>query len=206
MHLFLVKKKIFYFSVFIIVFNATFSNISVTSWRSVLLVEETGIPGENHLPAASHRETFSHNVVSNTPSPWAGFELTTLVAIGIDGIGSGKSNYHTITTMTAFLSTLKRTLTQIWMILKQTRILCNFSFYARNMCQFSINSIGGTIVSVLASSAEVHGFVTRWSQTNDYKNHVCWFSAKHAALRGKNKDLRALHYNTDVHESNLLDC
>jgi hypothetical protein len=29
------------------VFNAMFINISVTSWRSVLLVEETGIPGEN---------------------------------------------------------------------------------------------------------------------------------------------------------------
>jgi len=31
-----------------IVFNATFNNISVISWRSVLLVEETGEPGENH--------------------------------------------------------------------------------------------------------------------------------------------------------------
>ena len=36
------------------VFNATFNTISVISWRSVLLVEETGIPGENHRPAASH--------------------------------------------------------------------------------------------------------------------------------------------------------
>jgi uncharacterized lipoprotein YajG len=35
------------------VFNATFNNISVISWRSVLLVEETG-PGENHRPVASH--------------------------------------------------------------------------------------------------------------------------------------------------------
>jgi hypothetical protein len=30
-------------------------------------------------------------------SPWTGFELTTLVMIGIDCIGSSKSNYHTIT-------------------------------------------------------------------------------------------------------------
>jgi hypothetical protein len=36
------------------VFNATFNNISVMSWRSVLLVEETGVPGENHPPVASH--------------------------------------------------------------------------------------------------------------------------------------------------------
>jgi len=30
------------------VFNATFNNISVISWRSVLLVEENGVPGENY--------------------------------------------------------------------------------------------------------------------------------------------------------------
>ena len=31
----------------VMVFNATFNNISVISWLSVLLVEETGVPGEN---------------------------------------------------------------------------------------------------------------------------------------------------------------
>jgi len=45
------------------VFNATFNNISVISWRSVLLMEETGGPGENQRPVASHRQTLSHNVV-----------------------------------------------------------------------------------------------------------------------------------------------
>jgi hypothetical protein len=37
-------------------------------WRSVLLVEETGVPGENHRPAASHWQTLSHNVLSSTPN------------------------------------------------------------------------------------------------------------------------------------------
>ena len=36
------------------VFNATFNNISVISWQSVLLMEEPGVPGENHQSAASH--------------------------------------------------------------------------------------------------------------------------------------------------------
>jgi hypothetical protein len=36
------------------VINATFNNISVILWRSVLLVEETRVPGENHQPVASH--------------------------------------------------------------------------------------------------------------------------------------------------------
>jgi hypothetical protein len=31
----------------VMVFNATFNNISVISWPLVLLVEETGVPGEN---------------------------------------------------------------------------------------------------------------------------------------------------------------
>ena len=38
----------------VVVFNATFNNISVISWISVLLVEDTGVPGENHRPATSH--------------------------------------------------------------------------------------------------------------------------------------------------------
>ena len=48
-------------------FNATFNNISVISLRSVLLVEETGVPGEKDRPVASHRQTLSHNAVSGTP-------------------------------------------------------------------------------------------------------------------------------------------
>jgi hypothetical protein len=32
----------------------TFNNISVILWWSVLLVEETEVPEENHQPAASH--------------------------------------------------------------------------------------------------------------------------------------------------------
>jgi len=36
------------------VFNTTFNNISVISWWSVLLVEETGVPRENHRYVTSH--------------------------------------------------------------------------------------------------------------------------------------------------------
>ena len=38
----------------VMVFNATFNNISDISWQSVLLVNETRVSGENHPPAASH--------------------------------------------------------------------------------------------------------------------------------------------------------
>jgi hypothetical protein len=49
------------------VFNVTFSNISAISWQSVLLVEETGVPGENHRPVTSHQQPSSHNVLSSIP-------------------------------------------------------------------------------------------------------------------------------------------
>jgi hypothetical protein len=48
-------------------FNASFYEYSVISWLLVSLVEETGVPGENHRPTASHGQTLSDNVVSNTP-------------------------------------------------------------------------------------------------------------------------------------------
>jgi hypothetical protein len=36
------------------VFSTTVNNMSALSWRSVLLVEENGVPEENHRPAACH--------------------------------------------------------------------------------------------------------------------------------------------------------
>jgi hypothetical protein len=50
---FLQNKEIL-IGVSIMLFNATFNNISVISWRSVLLVEETRVHGENQRPIASH--------------------------------------------------------------------------------------------------------------------------------------------------------
>ena len=66
--------------------------MSVVSWQSVLFVEETEVPGENHGSVASHLQTLSHNIV-----------LVHIVWMGFDCIGtcSCKSNYHTISAMTA---------------------------------------------------------------------------------------------------------
>ena len=46
------------------VFNATFNSILVI--LLALLMEETGVPGENHRQAACHWQTLSHNFVSST--------------------------------------------------------------------------------------------------------------------------------------------
>jgi hypothetical protein len=79
---------------FFLVLNTTFNNISVISWRSVLLVEETGVARENNRHAASNK---LYHIMLYT-SPWAWFELATSVVIGTDCIGSCKFNHHTITT------------------------------------------------------------------------------------------------------------
>jgi hypothetical protein len=73
----------------VMVFNATFNDITFISGRSVLLVEETGVPEEKHRPAASHWQTY-HKVLYQVHLALAGIELTTLVVIGTDYIGSSK--------------------------------------------------------------------------------------------------------------------
>ena len=75
------------------------SSISLILWRSVLLLEETGVPRENHRLVECRRQTY-HIMLYRIHFAWAVFELPTVVVIGTDCIGSYKSNYHTITTVT----------------------------------------------------------------------------------------------------------
>jgi hypothetical protein len=48
-------------------FQISIKKIVVIWWRSVLLMEDTGVLGKNHRPVASHWQTLSHNVVSSAP-------------------------------------------------------------------------------------------------------------------------------------------
>ena len=70
------RRKLLPLSVCVFVFENTTVRVrvwsitplsKVLSWRSGLLMEETGIPGENHRPVTSNWQTYSHNVVSSTP-------------------------------------------------------------------------------------------------------------------------------------------
>ena len=69
-------------------FNATFNNISAISWRSVLLVEETGVLGEKkNTDLSQATDKFDHIMLYQVHFVWAGFKLTTLVVIGTDYTG-----------------------------------------------------------------------------------------------------------------------
>ena len=48
------KQECIMMVMMVMMFSATSNNNSVISCRSVLLAVETGVPGENHRPAASH--------------------------------------------------------------------------------------------------------------------------------------------------------
>ena len=77
----------------VMVLDATFNNISVISRWSVLLLEKT-----TDLPQVIDK---LYHIMYQLHHACVGFELTTLVLIGTDCIGSCKSNYHMIATTTA---------------------------------------------------------------------------------------------------------
>jgi hypothetical protein len=69
-----------------------------------------------------------------------------------------------------------------------------------------LNRISGVMVSVLSSSAVDRGFEPWSSQTKDYKINICCFSAKHAALRSKSKDLLDQNQNNVSAWSDMYIC
>ena len=58
------------------------------------------------------------------------------------------------------------------------------------------NRVGVAMVSVGTSSAVDRGFEPQSGETKDYKSGICYFTARHAALRRKSKDWLTLkEYN-----------
>ena len=71
----------------------------------------------------------------------------------------------------------------------------NTSYNLIYISSFHTNHIGGVMVSVLASSVVYRGLEPRSGQPKDYKIDISCFSAKHTALRRKNKDWLARDQN-----------
>ena len=92
----------------VMVFYSTFTNISCISRWSNFLVEEPGVPGEDHWP-----DKLYHRMLYISSTPQLSENRThNLVLMGTVYIGRIKSNYHMITTTTApvILGTITNTL------------------------------------------------------------------------------------------------
>ena len=99
------EKKISCLLLTVIWYIEVHNNISGISRKSVLLVEETRVPVENHLPVI---DKLYHPMFYWIQLPWAGFELTMLVVIDNDCTGICKSKYHTMMTTKAHLFIIQR--------------------------------------------------------------------------------------------------
>ena len=86
----------------VMVLNATFKSVSVTGYIVAVSFIGGGNQSTRRRPLTCRKSlaNFITKCCIEYTSSWASFELTTLVVIGTDYLGSCKSKYHTNTTTT----------------------------------------------------------------------------------------------------------
>ena len=89
----------------------------------------------------------------------------------------------------------------------QYRVLLENKFSKLNelFCNYKYR-IGGVMVSMLGLSAVGREFEPRSGHTKDFKIDMCFFSAKHTALRRKSTDWLARNQNNVSERSDMFIC
>ena len=132
------------------VFNATFNNISVISWRSVYWWRKSEYP-EKPPTCRSHWQTLSHKVVHLTLDGIQTHNLS-----GTDCLGSCKSKYHTMTATTA---PGKRMINKKWMVYTHL-LFCMlwYKLYHNDRRQLTLYFIGFfLIIEIYYVLSYIHG-------------------------------------------------
>jgi hypothetical protein len=141
------------------------NNISALSWQSVLLVEETGAPGEHNRPIANHWQTLSPNVyIQHTQFLMFNTILSiipTFINVTIcHSLTHPSTTFSTAIKKNLMLKSEHCTLQSYWLLLLTVRVLQ--LVFRLNVTIYNQYSLQEQVLYNVAVENVVLGWVSEW--------------------------------------------